>query len=394
MKILFIHNKYQHAGGEDIAVELETALLQQKGHEVRILLFSNDEARGLAGKIKLGINSVYNTGSAAMVKAAIREFKPAIIHVHNWFFAASPAVLYAAAREKVPVVMTLHNYRLVCANALLLRNNRPCELCVPETFPMHGIRYKCYRQSASQSAVVTAITGIHKSINTWQKKVDAFIVFTEFARERYAASSMRIDMENFIIKPNFIPDPGQGMLPRQNFYLYAGRISAEKGAQVAVEAFAGMPQHKLLVVGDGPDKAMLQSSYANAANITFAGKLPREDLLQNMMRAKAVIFPSICYEGMPFSILEAFGTGTPVIASKLGSMAEMIRHGYNGLHFEAGSPLQLQRALDVFEQTINNGNELYSQARQTYMNLYHPDQHYQSIMSIYHKTIAAARQHA
>jgi glycosyltransferase involved in cell wall biosynthesis len=394
MKVLFIHNKYQHAGGEDVAVELETALLAHKGHEVRTLFFSNDEARGLAGKIKLGINSVYNAGSATKVKAAIRDFKPEVIHVHNWFFAASPAILYAAAKEKVPVVMTLHNYRLVCANALLLRNNLPCELCVPETFPLHGIRYKCYRQSASQSAIVTTITGIHKLINTWQKKVDTFILLTAFAGARFAASAMKVDFEKFIIKPNFIPDPGHGLLPRENSFLYAGRISAEKGPHVAVEAFAGMPHHKLLVVGDGPEKEALQHRYANAANITFAGKLPREELLQTMKRAKAVIFPSVCYEGMPFSILEAFGTGTPVIASKLGSMEEMIRDGYNGFHFEAGNAGHLKNAIDAFEQAADSGMDLYSHARQTYLDLYHPDRHYQSIMSIYQKTIAAARKHA
>src|SRR5215218_2275787 len=106
MRILFIHNKYQHAGGEDIAVELETTLLAERGHEIRTLFFSNDEAGSLPGKIKLGINAVYNAASAKKVKAVIREFKPDVIHVHNWFFAASPAVLYAATRENIPVIMT------------------------------------------------------------------------------------------------------------------------------------------------------------------------------------------------------------------------------------------------------------------------------------------------
>lgn len=394
MKVLFIHNKYQHAGGEDIAVEQETGLLAQKGHEVRTLLFSNDEARGLAGKIKLGINSIYNAGSAAKVRAAISEFKPDIIHVHNWFFAASPAILYAAAKENVPVVMTLHNYRLVCANALLLRNNRPCELCVQETFPLHGIKYKCYRQSASQSAMVTAITGTHKAINTWKKKVDAYILLTEFARIRFQRSSLNADPEKFVIKPNFIPDPGEGTLPRENLFLYAGRISAEKGVQVALEAFKGMPNHQLLIIGDGPEKESLQQQYANVPNISFAGKQSRAELLQQMKRAKALVFPSVCYEGMPFTILEAFATGTPVIASNLGSMAEMIRNGYNGFHFEPGKPDALKIAIAWLEQTITKGTQLYTQARQTYMDLYHPDRHYESIMSIYQKTIATATKHA
>lgn len=394
MRILFIHNHYQHAGGEDVAVELETALLAQHGHSVHTLTFSNDEARGLAGRLRLGVNAVYNAGSAARVKAVIREFKPDVIHVHNWFFAASPAILYAAAKENVPVVMTLHNYRLVCANALLLRNNRPCELCVPATFPMHGIRYKCYRQSAAQSAMVTAITGIHKSLHTWQKKVHSFILLTNFARQKFTASSLKVDQAKFIIKPNFIPDPGEGALPREDFFVFAGRISEEKGPHVALEAFAAMPQRKLLLIGDGPALPALRRRYETAANITFAGKLPRAGLLQMLKRARALVFPSINYEGMPFSLLEAFGTGTPVIASNLGSMAEMIRDGYNGFHFEAGNAAGLSLAVERFEHAAANGTQVYANARQTYMELYHPNAHYESIMSIYQQTIATPRKHA
>ena len=391
MRILFIHNKYQHAGGEDIAVELETALLAEKGQEVRTLFFSNDEAKGLRGKINLGINAVYNAASAKKVKAAIREFKPDVMHVHNWFFAASPAVLYAAVRENIPVIMTLHNYRLVCANALLLRNNLPCELCVPHTFPVYGIRYKCYRQSAAQSAMVTGITGFHKSINTWQNKVTTYILLTGFAKSRLVGSSFKVDPEKLIIKPNFIPDPGEGLPQREELFLYAGRISPEKGVNVLFEAFSQLPSARLLVIGDGPDREILQRQYANAANINFAGKLSREELLKIMKRVKAVVFPSICYEGLPFTILEAFATGTPVIASKLGAMGEMIRHGYNGLHFAPGNAEELKAALITFDHAVNPSMEMYKNARQTYLDNYHPDKHYKAIMSIYEQTIANSR---
>jgi len=66
----------------------------------------------------------------------------------NLFFEASPSILYAASSLKIPILLTLHNYRLICANALLLRNGKPCELCVKKTFPLSGIRYRCYRNSS------------------------------------------------------------------------------------------------------------------------------------------------------------------------------------------------------------------------------------------------------
>ncbi|HET9053032.1 MAG TPA: glycosyltransferase family 4 protein, partial [Cyclobacteriaceae bacterium] len=268
MRILFIHNTYRQRGGEDVALELETTLLAERGHEIRITLFKNDEeAAGLAGKMRLGWNAVYNSTSAKTVRQVIREFRPELIHVHNWFFQASPSILYAAAKEKVPVVMTIHNYRFVCANALLLRNNKPCELCVNDKFPLYGIKYKCYRHSASQSALVTAVTGIHKSMNTWQKKVNTYITLTAFAKSRLEGSSFNVDPSRLIIKPNFIPDPGEGQPEREGYYLFAGRLSIEKGVHILCEAFAGLSKCRLMLVGEGTEAARLEEQYASATNI-------------------------------------------------------------------------------------------------------------------------------
>jgi glycosyltransferase involved in cell wall biosynthesis len=386
MRILFIHNAYRQYGGEDVAVELETALLKEKGHDVSLVHFTNE-----GGGMAAAWNAIYNRASARKARAAIRAFRPDIVHVHNWFFEASPAVLFAAAKEKVPVVMTLHNYRMICANALLLRNNIPCELCVPHTFPLYGVRYKCYRGSAAQSALVTAVTGIHKSRRTWQQKVDRYIVLTAFAGSRFEGSSFNVPPEKMIVKPNFITDPGEGPAQREDFFLFAGRLSKEKGVHILVQAFAGLPAHKLVIVGDGPEKDILQARHATATNITFAGKRTRNELLEMMKRCKALIFPSIWYEGLPFTILEAFATGTPVIASKLGSMSELVTEGYNGSLFTAGDITALQEKVMTMAQEGPATAAMYHNARQTYLDNYHPEIHYKSIISIYEQTIANSK---
>lgn len=391
MRVLFIHNQYQQHGGEDVALELESNLLKEMGHEVEVVLFSNDGPSGTSGALRSGMNAVYNAGAAKKVRKAIQLFKPDIVHAHNWFFTASPSIFHAASKEGVPVIMTIHNYRFICANALLLRNDRPCELCVNKTWPMDGIRYKCYRNSASQSALVTAITGIHKSLHTWQRKVNNYIVLTPFAKSRLVGSSFRVNPERMIIKPNFIPDPGQGLLPREDFFLFAGRLSTAKGVHVMLKAFAGMPSAKLVVAGEGPEKDMLMQEHANTSNITFAGRQSRAELLEMMKRCKAVIFPSLWYEGLPFIILEAFATGTPLIASRLGTMAEVITHRFNGLHFSPGDAEELKNAVKTIEQSGPDVEQLYGNARQTYLEKYHPGIHYRSIMSIYESTIANSR---
>ena len=392
MRILFIHNRYRQHGGEDVAVALETALLEEKGHAVKTIFFDNDEEpTGLIGKISSGKKAIYNKKSERLVEQAVTDFNPDIIHVHNWFFAASPSVLYAAKKMGVPVVMTIHNYRLICANALLLRDNKPCELCIHGTFPLYGIRYKCYRNSATASALVTAITGTHKVKRTWQEKVNNYIVLTAFAKSRLQGSSLKVDPGRLLIKPNFIPDPGQGSLPRENFFLFAGRLSIEKGVHVLLKAFEQLPSSRLVIAGEGPEKEILQNRYGSHTNITFAGKMDRAGLLDLMKRCRAVIFPSLWYEGLPFTILEAFATGTPVIASRLGSMEELISDQFNGLHFNPGDVQELQKCIETIESSGPGIERLYSNARQTYLELYHPDIHYRSIIPIYQTTIANSR---
>ena len=390
MKILFIHNRYKQFGGEDVAVELETSILSENGHEVRTVFFDNSPIDGFGSKIKNAFNSIHNFSSARKVAGIIREFGPQIIHIHNLFFIASPAVLYAAKKNKIPVVMTLHNYRLICANALLLRNNQVCELCIHKKLPLAGIRYKCYRNSASESALVTTITGVHKLIGTWKNKVAAFITLNEFSRSKLLYSSLNIAPEKMITKPNFVPDPGEGKEQREDFFLFAGRIVKEKGVHILTEAFADMPQQKIIIIGDGPEKRTLEQKFKNHANISFTGQLDKLQVKEYMKRCKAFICPSIWYEGAPLTIIEAFATGTPVIASRLGAMAESITDGFNGLHFTAGDANDLRNKIGILLRETVDNKMFYKNARQTYLEKYHPEMHYDAILKIYKNAIARA----
>ena len=387
MKILFIHNKYKQFGGEDVAVELEASVLIKKGHEVKTIFFDNTSIGGFFSKIAAGFRSIYNFSSAKEVSKIILQFKPDIVHIHNLFFIASPSVINAANRHKIPVILTLHNYRLICANALLMRNNEVCELCTQKTFPLAGIRYKCYRDSVAESALVTAITGIHKFSKTWKNKVSTYITLNEFSRSKLLYSSLQVPEHKMITKPNFVPDPGEGNSDRENFFLFAGRIAKEKGVHVLAQAFAGMPENKIIIVGDGPERKLLQEKFSRYPNIFFTGEMDKKQVSEYMKKCKAFICPSIWYEGAPLTIIEAFATGTPVIASRLGSMAESIIDGFNGLHFTAGDADDLRKKIELFIKETEQHSVFYKNARQTYIEKYNEDIHYNAVLKIYEDAI-------
>jgi len=389
VRILFIHNKYRQYGGEDVAVELESSALIKRGHEVKTVFFDNISIGSFFSKIIAGFRAIYNFSSAKEISKIIVEFKPDVIHIHNLFFVASPSVIYAAKRHKVPVILTLHNYRLICANALLMRNNEVCELCTQKKIPVAGIKYKCYRNSVSESALVIAMTGIHKFRHTWKNKVSAYITLNEFSRSKLLHSSLEIPEHKMITKPNFVSDPGEGNTERENFFLFAGRIAKEKGVHVLATAFASLPAYKIIIAGDGPERKLLQEEFRSYSNILFAGHLEKKQVNEYMKKCKALICPSIWFEGAPLTIIEAFATGTPVIASKLGSLAESIIDGFNGLHFTAGNADDLCKKIELFIKETEQHSMFYKNARQTYLEKYHEAIHYNAILKIYEAAIAA-----
>jgi glycosyltransferase involved in cell wall biosynthesis len=396
VRVLFVHNRYlQNAGGEDTTVEAEIRLLSDKGHTVEAVYFNNDSFGGsLLSKVKAGLRTIYNSDSKQLLKEVIGTFEPDIIHVHNFYFQASPAVFDAASECKVPIVLTVHNFRLVCVNALLLRNNRVCEDCIHSFLAWKGILHKCYHNSTVDSTMVALISASHKVKQTWTKKINRYITPSAFMRNKLLHSSLQLKEEGKIaVKRNFINDPGTGDISeRGDYYLFVGRLSEEKGADFLLRSFSALKNEKLLVVGDGPQKEALINTYGQQPNITFLGKKDRSEVLRLLKHCRALLFPSIWYEGLPVTIIEAFATGTPVIASKLGAMEEMIVAGNNGLFFEKENAAELAAAITTMNQLISERNDsLYKGARQTYINYYNPDVCYEEVIKIYTSAIEENR---
>ncbi len=149
-----------------------------------------------------------------------------------------------------------------------------------------------------------------------------------------------------------------------------------------------MSENKIIIIGDGPDLKTLEEEFKSFTNISFTGQMEKQKVNEYMKRCKAFICPSIWYEGAPLTIIEAFAAGTPVIASNLGAMAESITNGFNGLHFTAGNAEDLCEKIRLFIKESENNKMFYKNARQTYLEKYHEDIHYNAILKIYENAIA------
>ncbi|QHT71625.1 glycosyltransferase family 4 protein [Rhodocytophaga rosea] len=390
MRILLIHNKYQQKGGEDVVFGAEGELMASHGHTVERLLFDNSQIKSAKDVILSGIGSVYNVQSANRVDAVIRFFQPDIIHVHNFFPLASPAVFFVAAKFGVPVIVTLHNYRLICPSYSLYYDGKIYEKSIHKVFPIDAILKGVYRESKIQTASTVLMTGIHKLTGTWKNKVDRYIVLTEFAKNKFLDSSLQVPTEQLIVKPNFTDDLGIGEEQRENFFLFIGRLTGEKGIQTVLDA-AATGKFTLKIIGDGPLKETVESYAARYPNILYAGFQQKPFIISELKKCRALVFPSVWYEGFPMTILEAFSTGTPVITSKLGGMAEIVDDLQNGLHFLPGNSADLVDKIQVLSADAKLSIQLGKQARQDYLDKYTPEKNYTLLLSIYEQAIAAKK---
>ena len=388
MRILLVHNKYQQAGGEDKVFESEGELLANHHHVVERLEFDNKEIRTKADKVLSGLSGIYNLRSGSILQQKIIEFRPDIIHVHNFVPLASPSIFFVAKRNNVPVVLTLHNYRLICPSATLFYDHGIYERSIRSLFPFDAVMKGVYRNSRLQTAGLAAMTSFHNIIGTWKTKVNTFIVLTEFAKSKFKESVLGLTEEKFALKPNFVADPGIGNELRDDFFLFIGRLTEEKGIDVLLNAFKHC-DHKLVIIGDGPMREKVEVVVHENSNIEYLGFQQKALIMDRLKKSRALLFPSIWYEGFPITILEAFATGTPVIGSKIGGVAEIIRDRKNGLHFEAGSKDDLIRAMNDLNDT-QLAKTLGENARSTYLERYTPELNYKLLMDIYQKTIHSA----
>jgi glycosyltransferase involved in cell wall biosynthesis len=382
MRVLFIHNTYLLRGGEDVVFEAEFNLLIQHGHEVEKLLFANNQITSVVDKLKISYQSIYNTQSARELKKVISVFKPDIIHVHNFFYLASPSIFYVAHQQGIPIVLTLHNYRLVCSGFYLLRDAQVCELCIHKKFPLDGIKHACFKNSRLQTANLTLLTSLHKFLGTWKRKINAYIVLTEFAKNKLVHSSLKLDPEKVVIKSNSVQDYGNSALVREDYFLFVGRLSPEKGISTLLSSYKYL-NYKLTIVGEGELKDEVEEAMKYNSNITYLGFQPKSKIIELLKSCKALIFPSLWYEGLPNTILEAFSTGTPVIASDIDNVNEIVTNNYNGVHFRKGDASDLAHRIALFLKDTTPTIPFYENARKTFLEKYTSEKNYQQLINIY-----------
>ncbi len=363
MKVLMINTFHHARGGDATYTRGLTRLLERAGHTVVPLAMrhpDNDpspwehrflpwvdlrEERGPVARAAVLPRLLWSRRAARTCAALVRDVRPDIAHLQHIHRHITPSVLGPLRAAGVPVVWTLHDYELVCPEGHLFSQGAPCEACRGHRYD-EAVRRRCKWGRVGPSAVAALEKALHHHLRVWER-VDRFLCPSRFLADTLVRFGVPAD--RVVHRPNFLDPDGLPVAPRPPLparsWLYAGRLTEEKGVDIAIEAARQLPDATLLVCGTGPDEATLRRRAAALGNVRFLGHLPQRALAAHIQAAGAVVVPSRWYENFPYAVLEAQAWGRPVVASRIGGIPEQIDDGVDGLLVPPGDAGALARAV-------------------------------------------------
>lgn len=171
---------------------------------------------------------------------------------------------------------------------------------------------------------------------------------------------------------------------KENYILFFGRLSDEKGLRIFLEVCKELKNIKFKVAGTGP----LQSLCGNfSSNVEYVGFKTGKDLEQLIAKAKFSVYPSIWYENCPLSILESESLGTPVITANYGGMKELVDDGETGILINKIDKDSLKNAIMSLYNDDKKINEMSKKCIEKREKMISMDQYCKKLEEIYNQVL-------
>lgn len=405
MRILYC-NKYNYpfSGTEMYLFEL-MELMRAEGHEVA--LFSMADPRGeptpydrhfiphIDFKAKAGWlqrvqragHAIYSTDARHRMRAMIADFRPDVAHVRNIYHHLSPSILWELKAQNVPILYHLNDFKLLCPSYNLVSQGEACEACKGGAF-RHVVTTKCYPGLAARMTLALEAY-VHRGLGTYRKCVDLFLAPSQFVRDKFVEHGW--DGGKFEVLPHFQKIHAIGEASRDDAaLLYFGRLSAEKGVDDLLRSMQKIPHMRLIVAGDGPQRAELQTLAASLglSNVRFVGHVGREERDLLIAKSRFTVLPSHAYETLGKTILESYAQGRAVVASDLGSRRELVHQGETGLLYRTGDVNELAGAIQLLGSTPEIAAKMGRAGWETVRRRHTPEGHYQKLLTLYERLAA------
>lgn len=408
MTIILAHYKFYLQGGPERYMFKFMELAKEKG--VEVIPFSvrfptnapSPYSRYFTGSDQAGANfdrsnhnlgyllegayhDFHNRQAYRNIKALIRETNPDLLYC--LIPGQLTADIFKAAKEEgVPVIHRISDFRLLCGKYNMLRDETVCRECMMGDYrPM--VTHRCMKGSRALSILRALSCSYTRRFHLYDR-VDAVITPPEYTKKLLVESGFFPESKVFV-NPTFIDCTG--ITPHfapGDYVLCLGRFSEEKGFRYAVEAMrylADLPV-QLAITGteENCDEALKQQIDALGIRdkIRFTGFLQGTALEDLTKHALCVACPAVWYENMPNVVLESYAYGKPVIASNLGSLAEIVEDGKTGLLFEPKNAEKIAQCIRFLWENPKEAEEMGRNARKLCEETYNPEAHWQRFLTV------------
>lgn len=360
MKILLVNKFLYPKGGSESYIFRLGEYLKSAGHQVeyfgmehkgRIVGNSADSytsdmdfhGGSLISKLSYPLKTVYSFEARKKLRSVLESFEPDICHLNNFNFQLTPSIILEIVEwrkksgRKCKIVYTAHDSQLVCPNHLMQNpiSGEKCQKCFGGHF-INCLKGKCIHSSSAKSAI-GAIEGYYWNWRGVYSEIDRIIAPSRFMAE--CLSSNPILKEKITVINNFVDSSDKkDKNQKEDFVIYYGRYSKEKGIETLLRVVDSLPDVKFIFAGNGPLRDQINKR-ANAEDMGFLGT---DELMELVSKARLSVVPSECYENCPFSVLESKINGTPVIGADIGGIPELIDDGRTGELFRCGDADELR----------------------------------------------------
>jgi glycosyltransferase involved in cell wall biosynthesis len=349
VRVLLLNDGATEVGGAELQTLRMRELLQDAGHEVRLLASTASELDEASQadtscfgttrpKLRV-LTQTANPSAARALRGELEAFQPDVVHIRMFLTQLSPLIL--PLLTGVPTVWQAVYYKAICPRGTkLLPDGSRCTVrsgtvclrshCVtPQSWVMDMLQQRLWRR--------------------WSDAIDAVVTLSETMRRRLEDEGL----PNVRVIPNGVRlRPLRAPLTGRPTAAFAGRLMPEKGADVLLRAFplvvAAVPDARLLIAGQGRQHRQLRSladRLGVADHVEFLGHLDRAELERRFDEAWVQVIPGRWEEPLGNVTLEAMMRGTALVASDLGGPAEVVEHGRTGLLVEPASADSLAAAL-------------------------------------------------
>ena len=399
MIILQINKYFYPRGGADAVMLDLSHLLEQHGHH--IISFAMQSEKNLDSpfshafvneveteKVKIGWQGLHTAGRMIYswqvrkkISSLIKTTKPELAHIHNIYHQISPSILGVLQKADIPIIMTIHDWNLLAPNYTLFDHGEICEKRGWASFIN-----KCTKDSYLASALDAFVFWLHQSLGLYRRNIKHFIAPSQFVKDKHIEAGF--DEKNITVIPHFFDASKITPSSETGDYVgFIGRLSPEKGLLVFIEAAKKLPEVMFKIAGIGPEEEKLKELVETLGlrNVEFVGRLDgvmRDRFYRNAM---CVVVPSVWYEPFGLVVLESCAAGTPVIASRIGALPELVKENQTGFLFEPGNSAELAKMISLLVEDVGMRRAMGATARRIVETEYTPELHYERLMKVYKK---------